>query len=832
MSKKGKVVLGTGLKSLLKEKEEEDIKLSSLHEDELDLAVEVPGEQEMEAESDETDVDVTADDEDSIAPQEPEEPSIVLDDSEETEPETNPETNDAPAAAQVEAVVDDVEILQSFIEESRDHLENIEEKILKLEATSDSDVVNDIFRSMHTMKGTSAFFGFVDIKELSHALESVLDDLRADKISVSAELVDILLDGTDMLSKMLGYLNSIVQENQDKKGKLEIPGSGIDLAPILSRIGQVENEPEAPTPEQKPSTGTEELVTDEMREKFVAESRDLLDATEKDILELEKRPDDRSLIDDAFRFIHTIKGNSGFLGYSSFEAICMDMESVLDTIRSGQKKAGPKVVTVLLSMIDSMRQTLESLGGADDPESGGEERPEYKPIGEILIEMGETTPEEVDSALDLQEKKVGEILVTEGKVSEKALEQALKSQGKAAAPDQAGAPAYTVERKDIRVEMGKLDKLFDLMGELITAEAMVVHNPELEDLELESFNRAGSYLAKITREMQEITMTVRMIPLEGLFNKMRRLVRDLARKFGKKIHLAVSGQETEMDRNVIEEISDPLVHILRNAIDHGIEDESERVKSGKDGTGTVSLSAKYEGNEIWIMIKDDGAGLDRERILEKAVERGLIKKDAEGVQDEELWQVLFEPGFSTAEKVSEVSGRGVGMDVVKRNLEKLRGKIDIKSTAGQGTELILKIPLTLAILDGITANVGSTLYALPLSDILEFHKASEEQITKSDTHREVLRLREEIIPLIKLYEFFNTETEKTAISDGIVVVVQSNGRKAGLLVDDIAGYQQLVVKALPEYMANMRAISGCSILGDGKVSLIIDTGSLLKEEFN
>ncbi len=557
MSKKEKVVLGMGLKSLLEEKEEEDLKLSSLHEDELDLASGLHGER-----GDETDVDVTgasaadaaaADaEQETEEPQEPEEVLLVLDDSEETEPETNPETNDAPAAAQVEAVVEtpavvetttvieDVEILQSFIQESRDHLENIEEKILKLEATNDSDVVNDIFRSMHTMKGTSAFFGFVDIKELSHALESVLDDLRADKISVNAELVDILLDGTDMLSKMLGYLNSIVQENRDKKGKLEIPGSGIDLAPILSRIGQVENEPEAPTPEQKPSTGIEDLVTDEMREKFVAESRDLLDATEKDILELEKRPDDRSLIDDAFRFIHTIKGNSGFLGYSRFEAICMDMESVLDSIRSGERKAGPKVVTLLLNTIDSMRQTLESLGGADDPESGAagdpadayEEQPEYKPIGEILIEMGETTPEEVDSALDLQEKRVGEILVTEGKVSEEALENALKSQVKAGA-EKAEGTAYTVERKDIRVEMGKLDKLFDLMGELITAEAMVVHNPELEGLELEGFNRAGSYLAKITREMQEITMTVRMIPLEGLFNKMRRLVRDLARKFGR-----------------------------------------------------------------------------------------------------------------------------------------------------------------------------------------------------------------------------------------------------------------------------------------------------------
>jgi two-component system chemotaxis sensor kinase CheA len=332
--------------------------------------------------------------------------------------------------------------------------------------------------------------------------------------------------------------------------------------------------------------------------------------------------------------------------------------------------------------------------------------------------------------------------------------------------------------------------------------------------------------------MQEITMSVRMIPLEGLFNKMRRLVRDLARKFGKKINLTVIGQETEMDRNVIEEIADPLVHIIRNAIDHGIEDGETRKDGGKDDTGTVSLSAKYEGNEIWISIKDDGAGLDRKRILAKAEERELLKADAETLQDEEVWQFLFEPGFSTAAQVSEVSGRGVGMDVVKRNIESLRGKIDISSTLGGGTEIILKIPLTLAIIDGITLKVGNVLYAIPLGDILEFHKASDEQVTKTDARSEVLRLREEIIPVIKLHEFFQTQTEKIKVSDGILIITQGNGNKAALLVDEIEGYQQIVVKTLPTYLGSMRAISGCSIMGTGEVTLIIDTGSLLKEELD
>ena len=842
MSKKEKVVLGMGLKSLLEEKEEEDLKLSSLHEDELDLASEVHGEQgdsPMEAESDETDVDVTGDEEDSIAPQEPEELLLVLDDSEETEPETN----DPPAAAQVEVVVDDVEILQSFIEESQDHLENIEEKILKLEATSDSDVVNDIFRSMHTMKGTSAFFGFVKIKELSHVLESVLDDLRADKISVSPELVDILLAGTDMLSRMIGDLRRVAHENQGSKGKLEIPDSGIDITPVLSRIQEIGNPSEKPPAVEKPAVAekkpndVEELITDEMREKFISESRDLLDGTEKDFLELEKRPDNNSLINDAFRAIHTIKGNAGFLGYSDFEVICMEMESVFDSIRTGEKQATPKVVTMLLNVLDSMRKALGSLhgggeqgGAAGGPADSAEEQKEYKAIGEILVEMGEVTGQAVDEALDKQDRKVGEILVDEGKVSEETLEKALTAQRRAAPADQIGDTTTFVARKDIRVDMEKLDKMFDLMGELITAEAMVISNPELANLEIESFSRASNYLSKITREMQEITMTVRMIPLEGLFNKMRRLVRDLSRKFGKKIDFRVSGQETEMDRNVIEAIADPLVHIIRNAIDHGIEDENTRMKNGKNEVGLVSLSAKYEGNEIWITVGDDGMGLDKQKILRKAQERGLLKGDPESMRDDDVWQILFEPGFSTAEEVSEISGRGVGMDVVKRNVEKLRGKTDIKSTPGEGAKFILRIPLTLAIMDGIFAEVGNIQYALPLGDILEFHKASAEQITRTDTQREVLRLREEIIPIIKLFEFFGSDTDKTDTSQGILIIAQANGQKAGLLVDDVLGNQQIVVKSLPEYLGGMRAISGCSIMGDGGVSLIIDTASLLKEE--
>ena len=746
--------------------------------------------------------------------------------------------DDQPAETLEPITVEDVEILHSFIEESKDHLENIEEKILSLEKTNDQAMVDDIFRSMHTMKGTSAFFGFSQIKDLSHSLEFVLDALRTDQLELAPGIVDVLLAGTDVLTQQIRELDTIYAGLQNTSGSVVIPLSEVDIRPIMARIAKVNGRGETETTRvapPEPQTSLEDLITPEIRENFIAESTDLLDATEEQILQLEKNPQNKELLDGAFRCIHTMKGNAGFLGLSHFEQVCMEIESVLDAVRNDSRSADQRVIGVILSTIDSLRKAVGSIretGSDSEGQDGNADRATdlYRPLGEILVEMGAVSPEEIEEALNKQERRIGEILVDEGKVSDETLSNALSAQSVAAPGADAGGGR--VERKDIRVDMTKLDKLFDLMGELITAEAMVINNPELEGLELDRFNNAANYLSKITREMQEITMTVRMIPLEGLFNKMKRLVRDLSRRFDKEIIFEVSGEETEMDRNVIEEIADPLMHIIRNAIDHGVENAKARSAAGKHPQGTLALSAKYEGNEIWISIKDDGKGLDRARILKKAADQDLLKTDAETMTDEEVWQLVFEAGFSTAETVSEISGRGVGMDVVKRNVEKLRGKIDLESETGKGTEIILKIPLTLAIIDGITAKVGNVLYAIPLGDILEFHKTEQNQITKTDASHEVLNLRESIIPIIKLYSFFGTSTEKTETQDGILVVAQRHGRKAALLVDEIVGYHQIVVKALPTYMARMRAISGCSILGDGEVSLIIDVGSLLSEELD
>ncbi|MEW5815815.1 MAG: chemotaxis protein CheA [Spirochaetota bacterium] len=600
-------------------------------------------------------------------------------------------------------------------------------------------------------------------------------------------------------------------------------------------------------------TMPEELITPEMVESFIAESTDLLDNTERSLLEMERAPLDNKLIADSFRAIHTVKGNAGFFGFAEIERMCMDIESVMDSIRKGLKKADNNTVSALLASVDSLRRLVGTVGSKMTPSSTGgnavKEKPddsfknttsypetdkleegEYMPIGEMLIKMGVVSEEVIEKALDIQNKKIGELLLEEGATTREEVEKALSEQGKMGAVVSDQESSYTVKRKDIRVDTEKLDKLFDLMGELITAEAMVVNHPELEGLEIDNFHRAAGSMSKITRAMQEITMAIRMIPLDGLFNKMRRLVRDLSRKFDKKINLIITGQDTEMDRSVMEEISDPLIHIIRNAIDHGIEDCQERIKKGKDESGLIQLDAKYEGNEIWITITDDGAGLNKEKILRKAEKNGLITGSGADMSDRDIWQLIFEPGFSTAEKVSEISGRGVGMDVVRRNMEKLRGKVDISSVMDKETQIILKIPLTLAIVDGITFKIGTLLYSIPITDVVEFQKVGAHQVTRTRASEEVLRLRSEIIPVIRLYDFFKIENAKTDISHGIFIIVQAAGKRAALMVDEIIGYKQVVIKPLPEYIGRLRALSGLSILGNGEVSLIIDTGSLIKEK--
>lgn len=733
-------------------------------------------------------------------------------------------------------IIEDKEVISSFILESHDHLDTIEERILTLENEPSPELIDDIFRSMHTIKGVASFIGLNRIKNISHSLESLLDRLRISELYINPDLISILLDGTDILVHMIDFVEKEVHFKGEGKISFSITEPDIDISRLQSKILNIDNpssgencdtEESPEKTDEKPhvesyktAMNLDDLITEDMIRKFIEESSDLLDSAEHSILELEGSSDINHAVDHAFRNIHTIKGNSGFFGFAAIEETSMETENLLDLIRKGKNIANNHTVSVILQKVDYIRNLMHRLINPEVQEQAGDD---YRPLGDVLIDMG-ISKEDIEHAANLQNKKIGEILLEEGIVSTNTLDKALQSQSKTVT----GVPSISIKRKDIRIDMEKLDRLFDMVGELITAEGMVVDSDDIKGLELRDFNKSALYLSKITREIQSITMSMRMIPLDGLFNKMKRLVRDLSKKMEKPVQFLISGADTEMDRNVIEEIADPLVHIIRNAIDHGLESKEIREQSRKDPVGIIDLNARYEGNEIWITVKDDGAGLNREQILKKAMTKGLIKGNPDDLEPKEIWNLIFEPGFSTVEKVSDISGRGVGMDVVKKNIEKLRGRIDINSTEGEGSEMILRIPLTLAIIDAISCKVGNMNMALQSSDVIEFLRPSAALFTETGKDRRVINLRSEIIPLIDLNQFYKKKLRKNS-DDGVIIVISAVGEKVALIVDEILGSKQIVVKALPELLEDTRAVSGCSVMGNGDVCLILDAAALIRE---
>jgi two-component system chemotaxis sensor kinase CheA len=745
------------------------------------------------------------------------------------------------------------EILSSFIAEGYERLDDSEAQLAKMGEDDNTAQLNSVFRLFHSVKGSAGFLGFENIKKLTHEAETMLDVFLKEHVGVTQDALDVVYSTIDVLRKLIGIVET---EYTDEPGEDEARKQTALVTAMIAtlRSGSGKNdEPKTPagatsTADSKtttvdPAIANEiflsDLVTRDMVHRFLGECADLIDRAEKILLAINPRAQCRDEINDIFRAIHTIKGNSGFFGYAYLERRCMEFESMLDKARNSDGAPGEAFVNTSMHTIDILRAAMTSLV-IHDRDATPKQPPEevkasaqaataYKPLGEILVDMGVVRDDTLREALDEQERPIGEILVQKGIVDLLHVEEALKIQ-KTQQPQAAGEPAHELVRKEIRVDTGKLDKLFELVGELITAESMVINNPDIVGLHLDSFTKSFASLNKISREIQETTMMIRMIPLDSLFQKMTRLVRDLSRKMDRPINFLVSGQDTEMDKNVIEQISDPLVHILRNAVDHGIESKEKRLEGGKSETGTIQLDAKYEGSEIWIRVRDDGGGLNREKILEKAASKGMLKGDPDLIPDKDVWAFIFEPGFSTAEVVSDVSGRGVGLDVVKKNLERIRGRIDIKTMPGEGTEFTLAIPLTMAIIDGITVRVGTNRYSLPLNDIIEFFKVTPNQITRTDKQDDTVNIRSEFIPLIKLCEVFRIPSSIIDPCDGIVIVVQNNGRKACLLIDEVIGNQQIVVKSLSEYLGKVDGISGCSILGDGGVSFIIDTGKLLSSQ--
>jgi two-component system chemotaxis sensor kinase CheA len=583
----------------------------------------------------------------------------------------------------------------------------------------------------------------------------------------------------------------------------------------------------------------------ELYSDFVGESKEHLEAIEVGMVDLEANPDDREILNTIFRAFHTIKGVSGFLNLGDVNDLAHRTENLLDLARKGELPVTADVIDVVFGAVDAMRGMLDetaTLVAAGEPSrrradlgriffridgilegrEGAPVPPTVPPkLGQVLVEQGMASPEMIEEALEVQEwtggkTPLGKILVEEKKVNPRDVAQAIRLQ-KAAA-----AGAY-----DIRVNVHKLDGLVDMVGELVIAQSLVTNDPDVRSIESQRFYRNLSQLGRITSELQKISMSLRMVPIRNTFQKMARMVRDLARKSGKEVTLEVEGEDTEIDRNMIEEIHDPLVHMIRNAVDHGIETPEVRLAAEKPACGVVTLRAFHHGGRVVIGIEDDGKGLDPGRILAKAVERGIVAAGPPPPESEVL-NLIFEPGFSTAEKVTDISGRGVGLDVVKRNVEKLRGTIETRSVIGAGTSFQLKLPLTLAIIDGIVLRVGEQRYILPTSNIVEALRPRREDCYTVERRGEVIRVREELLPLVRLRSLFSIPGEPRPPWEALVVVLENEGEKRTVLVDELLGKQEVVIKSLGGGVHSMKGVSGGAILGDGRVGLIIDVPGIFE----
>lgn len=580
---------------------------------------------------------------------------------------------------------------------------------------------------------------------------------------------------------------------------------------------------------------------------FINEAMEHLEQIEVDILSLEQSPEDKDCINAIFRPFHTIKGVSGFLNLQDINKLAHETENILDRARNGELLISSEIIDLILDACDVLKRMIMDIKTAMETGtfeqndydldsfisriraaqegSLGEEaaRPAPKLVGEILVEKGAADSEDIDKALERQRDsggKIGEIIIRETNVKPKEVAHALREQKAMASVASAGTANSAV-----KVDIGKLDNLVDMVGELVITQSLIWQNSYVQAIRDQKLIRDFSQLSRITTELQKTAMSLRMVPIKQTLQKMIRLVRDLAKKYEKQVDLQMSGEDTEIDRNMVDAIYDPLVHMIRNSIDHGIEMPDERATKGKPATGAIWLRAYHKGGNIVIEIEDDGQGLNREKIIKKGKEKGLIK-NTEGLSTFEIDNLIFQAGFSTADKITDVSGRGVGMDVVKKTIDKLRGKVEINSRPGEGSTFTIKVPLTLAIIDGIIVRVGVERYIVPTVVIKETIRPRQEEYSTVHGKGEMIKVRGNLIPLVRLYKMFNVESEHKDPCESLVVVVENEGRQKCLLVDDLLGKQEVVIKSLGDHMKNVRGLAGGTILGDGKVGLILDINGI------
>ena len=701
---------------------------------------------------------------------------------------------------------------QTFITESQELLHEMESALLTLEADpNDQDAINSLFRSAHTIKGSSGVLGIQTVEKFTHLVENLLSKMREGEIRACKETIDLLLQCRDHIST----LTTLAAEGIETLSH-DVEAAGAALTERLSEwLGA-----EAVKEEAKPSAKAEDRfegpssVTDawHISIRFAPDVfRSGMDPVSF-ISYLAKMGEVASIttLFDAMPPSDEMDPESCYLGFEIDLKSDFDKSAIEDVFEFVREEA----VIHILPPFSRLASYVELIQGLPE---------DMLLLGEILVKGGALTSSELDEALRQQsahqdgaeKHRIGEILVHEGSVHPETVDAALEKQKQ-------NLSISAREASTVRIDAAKLDALVDLVGELVISGANIdQHSQRMADPALQE---SASVMLRLVEEIRESTMKIRMVPIGETFSRYRRVVRDISREMGKDMDLAITGGDTELDKTVIEKIGDPLMHLVRNSADHGIEGPEERRAAGKDPKGTIRLNACHDAGSIIIEVADDGKGLDRDRIAAKALSLGLIQPGAQ-LTDQDVFRLIFEPGFSTAETVTKFSGRGVGMDVVKRNIEALRGTIDIDSAPGKGTTVRIRLPLTMAIIDGFMVGVGGSPYIIPLDMVLECVELPVSERSAAD-RRSYINLRGAVLPFVRLCEFFN-ETGARAGHENIVIV-QYGTTRIGLVVDELFGEVQTVIKSLGRVYRDIKGISGATILGNGQVALILDVPRLMQ----
>ncbi|MDF2821220.1 MAG: cheA2 [Clostridiales bacterium] len=669
-------------------------------------------------------------------------------------------------------------LMDMFIFETTQLLEQLEQAILNSESISTytETSINEIFRIMHTIKGSSAMMMLNDISLLAHAIEDLfyyLRDIKPNNIDTST-ISDLVLDGVDFIKVEVKKLEN---------------GNTVDGASssIISNINEYL------------SMIKQSNITEPMNKVFEA------------VIFFQEGCEMENI--RAYTIIRNLNGFAKKI--SCIPKDIMDNDESVEIIRKDGLKLYFESDYTYAKLNEFFMQTIF----LKDMELNQLENDVV-----YMQQMEDSEATEFEDIISERDKNNNLLNVKKDKDKNKDKD---KDKDKDEEKDKTnGSTAQSI----ISVNVAKLDQLMDLVGEMVIAEAMVIQNPDLVGLELDNFRKAARQLNKITTEMQNTVMSIRMVPLSTTFNKMNRIVRDMCKKLEKEVRLKIIGEDTEVDKNIIEHISDPLMHLVRNSIDHGIESSEERGENGKTKVGTVTLTARNSGSDVLIIVSDDGGGLDRDKILSKASQQNLLIKREEDMSDREVYNLIILPGFSTNDNVTEFSGRGVGMDVVARNIEAVGGTVYVDSMPGKGTEITLKIPLTLAIIDGMNIKVGNSRYTIPIISIKESFRPSKKDIISDPDGNEMILVRGQCYKILRIHEVYKVKTQITELYNGIIIMIEHGDKTICIFADELIGQQQVVVKALPEYIQTfktIRGLAGCTLLGDGSISLILDVAGMI-----